>query len=38
MRNIDVRMGRIAAFGLLLTIPLLLAQERMFQIEEWEKC
>jgi len=37
MRNIAVRMGQIAVFGILLTIPLLLAQERTFQIEEWEK-
>jgi len=29
--------GRMAVFGILLTIPLVLAQERTFQIEEWEK-
>jgi ubiquinone/menaquinone biosynthesis C-methylase UbiE len=27
----------MAVFGILLTIPLVLAQERTFQIEEWEK-
>lgn len=37
MRNVFVRMGQIAVFGILLAAPLLLAQERSFQIEGWEK-
>ncbi len=37
MRNIFGRMGRIAVVGMMLALPLLLAQERTFQIEEWEK-
>ncbi len=37
MRHICGRTGRMAVFGILLTIPLVLAQERTFQIEEWEK-
>ena len=37
MRNICERMGRIAVVCVLLALPLLLAQERLFQIEEWEK-
>lgn len=30
-------MGRITVFGILFAVPLLLAQERPFQIEGWEK-
>ena len=37
MRHICGRTGQMAVFGILLTIPLVLAQERTFQIEEWEK-
>ena len=37
MRHICERMGRVGVFGLLLAIPFLLAQERPFQIEGWEK-
>ncbi len=37
MRNIFGRMGRIAVVGMMLALPLFLAQERTFQIEEWEK-
>jgi len=37
MRNICSRLGRIAVLSMLLALPLLLAQERSFQIEEWEK-
>ena len=37
MRNVFVRMGQIAVFGILLAAPLLLAQDLSFQIEGWEK-
>jgi SAM-dependent methyltransferase len=37
MKNIYVRMARMAVFGILLTIPFLLAQERSFRVEGWEK-
>jgi SAM-dependent methyltransferase len=37
MRNICGRMRRMAVFGILLTACLVLAQERLFQIEGWEK-
>ncbi len=35
--NICLRMGRIAVFGVLLATSFLIAQDRTFQIEEWEK-
>jgi SAM-dependent methyltransferase len=37
MRHICGRTGRMAVFGILLTACLVLAQERTFQIEGWEK-
>ncbi len=37
MKNTFVRMGRIAVFVMLLAAAFLLAQERTFQVEGWEK-
>ncbi len=37
MMNSCVRMRRIAVIGALVTVSLLMAQDRSFQIEEWEK-